>query len=101
MATCPIVRSASRAPGQDLSVKVRDDQLQRRVGKERRVRDAAEQVDAVLGEAALEHVGQVRVGLHVDLVDDRPEHPHVMGGEQRVVEDDLVDRAPDAALATR
>ena len=88
-------------PGQDLAVEVGDDQLQRRVGQELGVRDAAEQVDPVLRQAALEHLGQLGMRLDVHLVDHRAEDTHVVSGEQRVVQHDLVDRPPDASLATR
>ncbi len=47
----------------------------------------------------LQHLRQVGVGLDVHLVDHRPQHPHPMPLEQRVVEHDLVDRPAHAALA--
>ena len=55
----------------------------------------------MLGEAADEHLGQVRVRLDVDLVDHRAEHLDAVRREEGVVEHDLVDRPADAALADR
>ena len=48
---------------------------------------------------ALEDVGDPRLGVEVDLVDDRAGDRHAVRGEVRRVEDDLVDRPADAALA--
>ena len=50
-------------------------------------------------EAALEDLGDARLGVEVDLVDDRPRDLDAVAREERRVEDDLVDRAADAALA--
>ena len=52
-------------------------------------------------QAALEGPGQARLGVEVDLVDDRPGDLDAVALEQRGVEHDLVDRPADAALATR
>ncbi len=50
-------------------------------------------------EAALEDLGDARLGVEVDLVDDRARDLHAVSREERGVEHDLVDRAADAALA--
>ena len=53
----------------------------------------------MLGQAAPQHLGEMRVRLDVDLVDHRAHHPHPVALEERVVEHDLVDRATHATLA--
>ena len=78
---------------------MRDDELERWVGQEFGVRDASEQLDAVELQAATQDIRQLRMRDHVDLVHHRPEHRHPVRREQRPVEDDLVDRPADAALA--
>ena len=81
-----------------LAVDALEDHRQGRVRQDRPVRQDAQQRDPVAGEAALQGPGQARLGVEVDLVDDRPGDLDAVPLEQRRVEHDLVDRAPDAAL---
>ena len=75
-----------------------EDHAQRRVRQDRPVRQHAEQRDPVPAEAAPQRVLDARLLVDPDLVDDRPGDPDAVRGEMRGVEDDLVDRAADAAL---
>ena len=88
-----------RLPRQQLALQVGHDQLKGRVGEELAVRDAADQLDPVLGQATTEDLGQVRVRIHLDLVDDRPQHLDPVLLEEGGVEHDLVDRAADTPFA--
>ena len=75
-----------------------EDHAQRRVRQDRPVRQHAQQRDPVPLEAALEGLRDPRLLVDPDLVDDRARHPDAVRREVRRVEDDLVDRPPDAAL---
>ena len=94
-----MMRFGCRLAGEQLALEMGVDELQRRVGEKLAEADAAEQGHALLGEPALEDLGQLGAADDVDLVDDRAEHRHAMACEERRVERDLVDRTADAALA--
>ena len=81
-----------------LAVDALEDHREGRVRQDRPVREDAEQRDPVTRQPALEGPGQARLGVEVDLVDDRPGDLHAMALEQRGIEHDLVDRTADAAL---
>ena len=82
-----------------LSVEPFENHLERRAGEDRAPGQHAEEGDAVGRQPALDHPGDARLGIDVDLVDDRPGDVDALGPEERRVQDDLVDRAADAALA--
>ena len=84
---------------QQLPVHLLDEHGQRGVREDGPVGQHAEQLDAVPGQATAEHVRQRRVGVQVDLVDDRPGERHAVLREERRVEDDLVDGPAHASLA--
>ena len=75
-----------------------EDHGQRRVGQDRTVGQDAQQRDALVGQASLQNPAQVRLGIQVHLVDDRPGNFDAVGGEVRRVEHDFVDRPTDTAL---
>ncbi len=81
-----------------LAVDALEDHRQGRVGQDRPVRQDAQQRDAVAGQPVFERAGEPRLGVEVDLVDDRAGDLDAVPLEQRGVEHDLVDRPPDAAL---
>jgi hypothetical protein len=88
-----------RAGVNRLAADALEDHAECRVRQDRPDRQDAEERDAVLCEAALEDASDPRLGLHVDLVDDRPGDLDPVRPEQRRIEDDLVDRPADATLA--
>ncbi len=75
-----------------------DEHRQRRVRQQRPVRQHPQQLDAVLGQAVAQDVGESRVRVRVDLVDDRAGDLDAMAGEQRAIEHDLVDGTADSRL---
>jgi hypothetical protein len=92
----PIRRRRTHQP---LTLQVRFQQLERGIGQEFAVRDAAQQLQALLAKPLAQHLDQLRPGVHVHLVHHGAQHPHALALEQRVVQHDLVDGAPDASLA--
>ena len=51
-----------------------------------------------LRQAVAQDLGQSRMRVRVDLVDDRADDLDAMAGEQRAIEHDLVDRPADSRL---
>jgi hypothetical protein len=72
---------------------------ERRVREEWRIRQHAEELDAVLRQPLLEHPGQRGVGIVVDLVHDGAGDLDPVSGEEGMVEHDLVDGPTDPRLA--